>query len=356
VKWFIKVLRQYADFSGRARRKEYGYFALFSFTAAIAVVVIDLLAGWNIVSCPAACPGGACPVPDRNSCSAMCLPKFGPCFLAYVVATLLPGLAVAVRRLHDVGKSGWWMFLSLIPVVGVIWLLILFCAEGQSEQNRYGANPKSVQASFPESRREKSIAIAFIVGAAVELGVSVFEWIHFDLFTSIPFRIWLIPALTVVFTLFFGLFYYPAGDPDQTAKRRKIAFILLAMALLIPFIQFIWKIPAWSESWSNEFSGLELTWQWANSIVFGLRNLAMLALVVLLLFKSERKKMAPVAALSLVLFAISVVMFLVWPLVMHVDLQPFGIIFFIAFILLAAHCLRTSEPEEPLQPADEINK
>jgi uncharacterized membrane protein YhaH (DUF805 family) len=209
MKWFIKVLRQYADFSGRARRKECWYFALFNTLAAIAAVMIDVIAGWDLAS----------------SRSAMGVPNYGPGFLFYVVAMLLPGLAVAVRRLHDVGKSGWWMFVCLIPVVGAIWLLILFCTEGQSEQNRYGANPKSVQASFPERRREKSIAIAFIVGSAVEGGGSVFEWIRHDIFTNKPFWFWLIPTLTVVFTLLFGLLYDPAGGAlfAHESGRRTVA-------------------------------------------------------------------------------------------------------------------------------------
>jgi uncharacterized membrane protein YhaH (DUF805 family) len=341
MKWFIKVLRHYADFSGRARRKECWYFALFNSIAAIAAMMIDIKAGW-----------------DLTSRSVMGLPNYGPCYLTYVVAMLLPGLAVSVRRLHDVGKSGWWMFLSLIPVVGAIWLLILFCIEGQSEQNRYGANPKSVKPSFPERRREKSIAIAFIVSAAVELGGLVSNWVSgwmrddiFIFFTNVPCWIWLIPTLMVVFTLLFGLFYYPAGDSGKTAKRRNIAFILLAMGLLIPVIRFIWNIPAWSESWSNGFSGLKLIWLWADNLVFVLWNLAALALVVLLLFKSERKKMAPVAVLSIVLTAICIVILLVWPFVIHSDPWPFRIIRYIAFILLAAHCLRRKAAEEPLSSA-----
>jgi uncharacterized membrane protein YhaH (DUF805 family) len=54
----------------------------------------------------------------------------------------IPGLAVAVRRLHDVGKSGWWYFIALIPIIGGIWLLILFCTEGISGSNEYGPDPK----------------------------------------------------------------------------------------------------------------------------------------------------------------------------------------------------------------------
>jgi len=58
-------------------------------------------------------------------------------------SSFLPGLAVAVRRLHDVGKSGWFYFIALIPIIGAIWLLVLFCTEGQDGTNNYGTDPKS---------------------------------------------------------------------------------------------------------------------------------------------------------------------------------------------------------------------
>jgi uncharacterized membrane protein YhaH (DUF805 family) len=54
----------------------------------------------------------------------------------------IPGLAVAVRRLHDIGKSGWMLLITLIPLIGVIWLLVLLLTDSNSEENLYGANPK----------------------------------------------------------------------------------------------------------------------------------------------------------------------------------------------------------------------
>lgn len=64
-------------------------------------------------------------------------------FALYSFATLLPGLGVVVRRLHDVGKSGWFYFIALIPFVGGIWLLVLFCTEGDQGPNQYGSDPKN---------------------------------------------------------------------------------------------------------------------------------------------------------------------------------------------------------------------
>jgi uncharacterized membrane protein YhaH (DUF805 family) len=67
---------------------------------------------------------------------------YGYVYIAYCLAILLPSLAVAVRRLHDVGKSGWFYFIALIPLVGAIWLLVLFCTEGDNGENEYGSDPK----------------------------------------------------------------------------------------------------------------------------------------------------------------------------------------------------------------------
>ena len=67
---------------------------------------------------------------------------YGYLYLLVALATFIPGLAVAVRRLHDVGKSGWFYFIVLIPIVGAIWLLVLFFTEGNQCENQYGSDPK----------------------------------------------------------------------------------------------------------------------------------------------------------------------------------------------------------------------
>lgn len=67
---------------------------------------------------------------------------YGILYFIYAFAVLIPGFAVAVRRLHDVGKSGWMVFIALIPLVGPIWLLVLLATDGQVGSNKWGANPK----------------------------------------------------------------------------------------------------------------------------------------------------------------------------------------------------------------------
>lgn len=114
LEWYLKVLTNYVGFQGRARRKEYWMFVLFNIIISIALGIIEGIIG----------TGG---------------------FLAgiYSLAILLPSLAVAFRRLHDTGKSAWWLLISLIPLIGSIILLVFFCQEGDSNDNQYGANPKN---------------------------------------------------------------------------------------------------------------------------------------------------------------------------------------------------------------------
>ena len=119
MNWYLKVLKQYADFSGRARRKEYWMFVLFNMIFAIVAAILDNVLG-----------------------IAMEGTGYGPLYGIYALAVLIPGLAVAVRRLHDVGKSGWMILIALIPLVGAIWLLVLLVTDSNPEENQYGQNPK----------------------------------------------------------------------------------------------------------------------------------------------------------------------------------------------------------------------
>jgi uncharacterized membrane protein YhaH (DUF805 family) len=119
MNWYLKALSQYADFSGRARRKEYWMFILFNMIFALLAMTLDNLLG-----------------------IAMKEIGYGPLYGLYAIAMFIPGLAVLIRRLHDVGKSGWMLFILFIPLVGLIWLFILLCSDSQTEENKWGENPK----------------------------------------------------------------------------------------------------------------------------------------------------------------------------------------------------------------------
>ena len=118
MEWYLKVLRQYADFNGRARRKEYWMFTLFHMIAAFTTAFI----------------GGL--LAEATDGASMAL------YFIYLIGTIIPGLAVTVRRLHDTNKSGWMILVSLIPLIGSIWLLVLMVTEGDHGPNEYGPDPK----------------------------------------------------------------------------------------------------------------------------------------------------------------------------------------------------------------------
>jgi uncharacterized membrane protein YhaH (DUF805 family) len=129
MNYYLKVLKNYATFTGRARRSEYWYFVLFNMIFAAVATVID-----NILGTKFELSGG------------ISLP-YGYVYLIYALATIIPGLAVGVRRLHDIGKSGWMLLVVLIPLIGVIWILVLMVMDSNPGNNNHGPNPKEANAS-----------------------------------------------------------------------------------------------------------------------------------------------------------------------------------------------------------------
>jgi uncharacterized membrane protein YhaH (DUF805 family) len=116
IEWYLQPLKKYTDFNGRARRKEYWSFALGNF-------LISLVfggAGFGI--------------------------GLGSEYLSslFGLFILIPSIAVGVRRLHDTGRSGWWLLISFVPIVGFFVLLYFFLLEGDSGSNQYGSNPKAL--------------------------------------------------------------------------------------------------------------------------------------------------------------------------------------------------------------------
>lgn len=124
MKYYIKALQNYANFNGRSRRKEYWNFVLFNILFGIAAIIVDIILGTskNVVG-------------------------YGTVYMLYTLAVLLPGIAVAVRRLHDIGKSGWWILISLVPIIGGIWLIVLLATDSEPIENEYGPNPKALEMS-----------------------------------------------------------------------------------------------------------------------------------------------------------------------------------------------------------------
>ena len=131
--WMTLPLKRYAQFSGRARPKEYWMYALFLFLCLIGISIVETMlglgdtrewayrSGWNM--------------------AAGAHHEGGPLFGLFALGTFIPSIAVAVRRLHDSDRSAWWLLLAFLPVVGWIWLFVLMVMGGTRGPNRFGPDP-----------------------------------------------------------------------------------------------------------------------------------------------------------------------------------------------------------------------
>ncbi|MGI9264325.1 MAG: DUF805 domain-containing protein [Gammaproteobacteria bacterium] len=117
--WYLAVLRKYLVFEGRAQRAEYWYFVLFNIIFGIVLAIIDGIFG------------------SLNPDTGM-----GLLSGIYSLAVLIPTIGVAIRRLHDTDRSGWWLLLALVPLIGGLVLLVFFILDGTPGSNRFGPNPK----------------------------------------------------------------------------------------------------------------------------------------------------------------------------------------------------------------------
>ena len=125
-KYYLDILtNKYADFNGRARRKEYWMWTLYCTIVYLFAMVLDNVLGLNFELFGQ----------DLG---------YGWLYVTIGITHLIPGLGIVVRRLHDVGKSGWFYLIILIPLIGFIWILVLFCTEGVKEDNKWGSNPKII--------------------------------------------------------------------------------------------------------------------------------------------------------------------------------------------------------------------
>lgn len=119
MNWYLEALRKYATFEGRARRKEYWFFILFNVLAVVVLGIIDVVLGTSSKEAGLGLLSGI-----------------------YLLAVLLPALAVTVRRLHDTDRSGWWILIEFIPLIGGLVLLIFTLLDSTPGSNRFGPSPK----------------------------------------------------------------------------------------------------------------------------------------------------------------------------------------------------------------------
>ena len=133
MNWYLEVLRKYAVFHGRARRKEYWYYQLFSIIIIVVLMVIDFRLG---------------SYSGRNG--------IGVFQGTYSLAVFIPSLAVCVRRLHDVDRSGWWLLINLIPILGPLFFLGFLVLDSNPGENKYGPNPKGVPAATGDNKQPEN--------------------------------------------------------------------------------------------------------------------------------------------------------------------------------------------------------
>lgn len=119
MNWYIEALKKYAVFSGRSRRKEFWYFMLFVLVISFVLALIDNGVGNNYD-------------PEAG---------IGTLSRLYLLAMWIPSLAVSVRRLHDIGRSGWWLLLIFIPVIGGL-IFLIFAVQDSKPGTEFGPNPK----------------------------------------------------------------------------------------------------------------------------------------------------------------------------------------------------------------------
>jgi len=115
MNWYLSALKKSFVFKGRARRKEYWYFALFNILISLFIGYIDILT----------------PTTDMRAVVGF-----------YIIVMLIPSISVGVRRLHDTNRTGWWYFITLIPIIGGIVLFVFMVLDSDNSENQFGDNPK----------------------------------------------------------------------------------------------------------------------------------------------------------------------------------------------------------------------
>lgn len=118
MQWYVLAFKKYAVFDGRSRRKEYWFFCLFNLLASVALAMVDSFTGMFNAETGVGLLGAL-----------------------YSLAVIVPGIAVTMRRLHDTGRSGWWILLVLMPLIGVLALIFLLVLASDEGGNEYGASP-----------------------------------------------------------------------------------------------------------------------------------------------------------------------------------------------------------------------
>lgn len=221
MNWYIKVLENYIGFTGRARRSEYWFFTLFNMLFGIIAMVLDNVLGIAI-----------------NEVG------YGPIYGIYALSVLIPGLGVTVRRLHDVGKSGWMALIVLIPLIGSIWLLVLLATDSVSGANEYGPNPKGIGENneFEVVENEvasgdKIITLVIVWFLISTVFYTVLNNFSYDLYSTTWFRI--VNAFT---RLIWAAIPVGLAFAVKDTSKKTLLFILGGVCCLIGVSKMIYEL------------------------------------------------------------------------------------------------------------------
>ena len=282
IQWFIKVLKHYADFSGRARRTEYWMFTLFNIIFYFAwAFLMGIIFGLT-----------------DSKVETLYLVIY-----IYPLILMLPGLAVSVRRLHDLGKSGWMMLVAFIPLIGSIWLLILMITEGNSGENKYGPNPKIWQKPLTEKIKLKSVAITLIVAASLSITACILQMIgQSNGSYSIPFNIMnLLPVIVGITLLVIGIFLLSEQTIHGLHAKGKHAFLLILITVsILCLVSFYFLIQKVLNGLIFEYYG----WIFImNNIIIFLYYLSIVLFAASHLYIKQNRHLVRWAAIGVIVFA-----------------------------------------------------
>lgn len=223
MKWFIKAFRQYADFSGRAGRRELWMFVLFNLLFALAwgfaASLLSGLFGYSF---------------SQGSDRLLAI---------YYSATAVPAMALGVRRLHDTGRSGWWLLVSLVPLVGGIWFIVLMCLDGSAGGNRYGSRPDGTTGNVPKPALRQKALMWLTAFAAFGTHLCLFNLSHVFInpYYDATDRLYILLPLSGKFLIFVSFIVMGIAFLQKKDYSRTVGGCLAA-AYALQLILEIWMV------------------------------------------------------------------------------------------------------------------
>ena len=199
---YLQVLKKYAVFNGRANRNEYWVFALYNITFVVIAILLDNIFGMAIETA-----------------------GYGLLYGIYALGTFIPGLAVTVRRLHDVGKSGWMILIGLIPLVGAIWLIVLLASKSNPDANQFGEKSDDVHTTYPISDEILLLNIIWIFLVSAFYGI--LPKLNQDFYNTLTFEM-----AQIYFPIIAGIMPFSLALVVKNASKRILLIILGGLIFL----------------------------------------------------------------------------------------------------------------------------